>query len=991
VRPVSLLALLLVLAGTVAAQARPFGRNKVQYDEFDWRVLHTEHLEIHFYPEEEALARRAAEYGEEACRHLDEELGHTLTRRIPLIVYGSHHAFRQNNVLPSLVGESTGGFTEIFRNRVVLPYAGSEPDFRHVVHHELVHAYVFDRLYGGPIKSLFVLQYAFHMPLWFMEGIAEYYSAGWDSEGEMMLRDAALGGVLPPFPRIYGGYFVYKAGPTAIAFLAAKHGDDVVRRILDDVSSTRDVRLSVKNVTGESLEDLGKEWQLEWRKRTWPTIADLDEAETYGRVLPAESGGAIDSHPGLSPDGSRVVFLSDRSGTPDLWLLDTAEDAGPARVLVHGARGAQYESLHPLHSTVGWSPDGKFVVAAAQKESRDALYVIDVDDRETVAELQVDLDAVERPDWSPDQARFVFTGMIGGQVDLWAVEADGTNLTQLTNDLHDERGPRWSPDGRRVLFTTDRGGDDGLDLWTVDVESGAMRPLVAERGDQWDGCWSGDGRSVYYGSDEHGTRDLMRRDVATGEAVRLTRLVGGAGAPSVAREGGQLAFNVYEKGRFRVVLVEDPDSLQAVTAPDVPIEDPFWWKTYASADSAAADSTSADSASAADADLAAADPAQADSAGVDSAPDPAPDEPAKLDPVEPHVADYDPRLRPEWLAGSLGYSGFGFNLGVQTEVTDVLGNHRLALGANVFRSVENTDAYLGYRYLADRLDYGVSVFHFRDYLYDDRTALGQPIGEEGEDARFSERQWGTSGVISYPFHTFRRVDLEVAAMTIDRETYERVDDHYRQVDSERSSVLRPTLSHTFDNTLWGWTGPVQGSRSVLSAGYVLPLGGQPIEFSTVLADFRRYSRYGDYVLALRGMATASFGPDPRELQLGGPNTIRGHDRQSIRGRNAALASIEFRYPFLEYVRLGWPLRSAFGGVRGNLFLDVGTAFDDPERARLTGPNVNGDDALKDLFIGFGFGARARVAFLPIRIDCGWPTDGARTGKPNWEFALGPEF
>ena len=236
---------------------------------------------------------------------------------------------------------------------------------------------------------------------------------------------------------------------------------------------------------------------------------------------------------------------------------------------MHGARSDQFESLHPLHSSVGWSPDGKFVVAAARKGSRDALYVLDVDDRESVAELTPDLDALERPDWSPVDARFVFTGMRGGQVDLWTIEADGSGLAPLTDDLHEERGPRFSPDGRRVLFTTDRGDSGGLDLWTVDVETGRETPLVAGPGDQWDGAWSGDGASVYYVSDEFGTRDLLRHDLATGQSHRLTKLVGGAGAPSVARDGGNLAFTVYEKGRYRIVLVDDPDSLQSVEAPPV--------------------------------------------------------------------------------------------------------------------------------------------------------------------------------------------------------------------------------------------------------------------------------------------------------------------------------------------------------------------------------------------------------------------------------------
>ncbi|NNE42961.1 MAG: hypothetical protein HKN12_02020, partial [Gemmatimonadetes bacterium] len=447
----------------VPEDARGFGRNKVQYDTFDWQVLVTDHLEIHFYPEERDLAYRAAEYGEAACRALDVDLGHTLTKRIPLIVYGSHYHFRQNNITPTLVGESTGGFTEIFRDRVALPYSGSEEDFRHVVHHELVHAYVFDQLYGGKFKSFFVLQYAFYIPLWFMEGIAEYYSNTWDSEAEMMLRDAAVSGALPPFERIHGGYFVYKSGWSAVGYLVDRHGEGVIRDILASMVETRDLRIAVEEVTGEKIEAISADWLEDVRRRSWPTIAELQNPDDFGRPLTAspQQDGTLNANAVLSPSGKRVAFLSNRSGTPDLMILDIDSDA-PARTLVHGARGGKFESLHPLRSSFGWSPDENFLVAAAQKGARDALYILDVEDGRTVAELTPDLDAVTRPDWSPTEARFAFTGMRNGQVDLWTVEADGSGLRALTDDLAREDGARFSPDGRRIVFTTDHGTRDQL-------------------------------------------------------------------------------------------------------------------------------------------------------------------------------------------------------------------------------------------------------------------------------------------------------------------------------------------------------------------------------------------------------------------------------------------------------------------------------------------------------------------------------------------------
>jgi Tol biopolymer transport system component len=947
---------ILALLAASPASAQKFGRNKVQYDTFDWRVLVTEHLEIHFYPEEEVVARRAAEYGEAACVALDEALGYSLSRKIPVVVYGSHYHFRQNNVSPSLVGESTGGFTEIFRTRVVLPYSGSESEFRHVVHHELVHAYMFDMLYGGPVRSLFVLQYAFAIPLWFAEGIAEYFSNRWDSEAEMMIRDASVSGDLPPFHMIHGGYFVYKAGWSAIGYLVERYGEDVVKRILAELPETRDVYAAIRTVTGEDISTIADDWRMDVRRATWPLVAELHEPGRYGRPLtgPDPSGAQLNANGTLSPSGDKVVFLSDRSGTPDLWIMDVTE--GRPRALVRGARGGEFESLHPLKSSAGWSPDGKYVVVAAQKGARDALYVLDVATGDVAFEHVPDLDAAERPDWSPTGARIVFTGMKNGQVDLWSADVDGANLVRLTDDRYQERGPRWSPDGRRVAFSSDRSDSTGLDLWVVDVETRSVEPLRTAPGDQWDPVWSADARTLLHVSDELGTRDLVATSVADGATRRLTALLGGADSPSLARETGRLVFTSFHEGRWDLVCVDDADTLSSAEASAVELPEIPW-------------SSDADSA-------------------VTVAP-------ATADPVEPRLAGYRPRFRPEWVTGAILFDGYGASGSIQTMVSDVLGDHRIYLAARVFRSFQDSDALVSYAYLRRRVDLALSVFHIKDFLYERRTALGQPIGEEGNRAHFSERQWGLMGTVSYPFHTFRRLSLDLTAVQIERTLYDGTGVFGRsreEIGRTQSRVLLPRLSHTFDNTLWGWTGPIQGRRWIMSFQHSIPIGGDDLTYGTVLADLRRYSRYHKrYVVAFRVMGASSFGPDPQRFFLGGPNTVRGFPFQRLDGRNVALFSGEFRYPFLDYVKFGWPLRSAFGGVRGNLFLDVAAAFDDPTYFRLSGDSGLGPGGLDDLKIGFGVGARVRFAFLPLRFDVGWPTDLTRVGSPRWYFTIGPEF
>ena len=148
-----LVAALLVVVAT-PAWAQYFGQNKVQYGSYDWRSIQSDHFEVYFYTGSESLAVRTLDLAEKTQADFSKRLGHRLSKRIPIILYANHNDFSQTNVTSELIDGGTGGFTELLRDRVVVPFTGSYEDFRHVLVHELVHAFQFDILYNGTGVSL---------------------------------------------------------------------------------------------------------------------------------------------------------------------------------------------------------------------------------------------------------------------------------------------------------------------------------------------------------------------------------------------------------------------------------------------------------------------------------------------------------------------------------------------------------------------------------------------------------------------------------------------------------------------------------------------------------------------------------------------------------------------------------------------------------------------------------------------------------------------
>ncbi|MFN3693771.1 MAG: hypothetical protein ACK4UV_02090, partial [Ignavibacterium sp.] len=217
------------------AQYYFFGRNKVQYEDFDWKVLRTEHFNIYYYGEMETIAEIGASFAEEIYAELTEKLNHVVTRKIPLIFYNTSIHFQQTNITPGFIPEGVGGFFEFMKGRVVLPFDGSLSQFKHVIKHELVHVFMTNKVFRilrdhrQPTDML--------PPLWFVEGLAEYLSTEVDAQAEMVMRDAVINNYfvgLKDIFKIYGSFLMYKEGQSFLEFVEEKYGAEKIPLLLDN-------------------------------------------------------------------------------------------------------------------------------------------------------------------------------------------------------------------------------------------------------------------------------------------------------------------------------------------------------------------------------------------------------------------------------------------------------------------------------------------------------------------------------------------------------------------------------------------------------------------------------------------------------------------------------------------------------------------------------------------------------------------------------------
>jgi hypothetical protein len=581
-RPRLVLITLLGLTIPGALPAQYFGQNKVQYGNFDFRVIQTEHFDVYYYERERAAAMDGARMAERAYARLSRILQHEWRERKPLILYASHSDFSQTNAVSGEVGEGTGGVTEFFKHRMVLPFTGSYADFEHVLQHEMVHAFQYDVFSRGRPGAGFDTIARVNPPLWFIEGMAEYLSVGpVDPHTAMWLRDAAVEGRLPTIeqltydPRI----FPYRYGHAIFAYIGQKWGDEVIGAILQGTMSGG-IDRAMRRVLGMSVDQLSEEWRDAVQTTYLPQVAEHQRARRFARAVlnRRNSEGTLHLAPQISPDGREIAYFSERDFFfVDLHLAD-AETGRVRRRLVRSSLDPNFETLRFINSTGSWSPDGRQFAFAAKSGDQDVLNILDVESGEIVARHRLGLNAITNPTWSPDGRRLVFTGYDGGWSDLYVVGSDGSDLRRLTADRYADLMPAWSPDGRTIAFSTDRGPEtdfnilrfSNLRIALYHLEGDSIQPLAAmDAGKNTNPVWSPDGRSIAFISNRSGIDNIFLYETATAEVYQLTKAYTGVSgitdlspAISWARQSDRMVFTYYENGEYNVYAIDNPRSLK---------------------------------------------------------------------------------------------------------------------------------------------------------------------------------------------------------------------------------------------------------------------------------------------------------------------------------------------------------------------------------------------------------------------------------------------
>jgi len=355
----SLFLALLATGVPTSVEAQHFGRNKVVYDDFDFERIQTEHFDVYYYPPMEPAAQDAARMAERWYTRLSGVFQHELMGRTPIIFYADDTDFQQTNVIGGFIGEGTGGVTEGGRQRLIMPMTGSYGETDRILGHELVHVFQYDLWKQNPRNFRLGA-----LPLWLIEGTAEYLSSGRsDPHTAMWMREAVRNDDVPTTRQLtheQNRYFPYRYGQALMAYIGGNWGDQTLG-ILYRQAGVMGVDTAIEQVLGLTAEELSASWAEALRSRYEPQIGERTPPSEAGQqVLTQETtGGRMNFSPAISPDGQYVAFFSERGlFSVDLYVAN-AETGEIVRRLTKSGTSAHFDAVRFISSAGTWSPDGQ--------------------------------------------------------------------------------------------------------------------------------------------------------------------------------------------------------------------------------------------------------------------------------------------------------------------------------------------------------------------------------------------------------------------------------------------------------------------------------------------------------------------------------------------------------------------------------------------------------------------------------------------------------
>ena len=940
------LSILLPLLLSVSVFATEYGRTKITGTDEDWWVIHSTHFDVYFEEGTESVAESTVVIAEREIRLLGDTFDYLPSNPIPVIVYRSPARFRQTTLLPGDMGEGVGGFTEFYKGRIAVPYTGIWSEFRHVLAHELNHAYVFDMMYQRKLTDIVRSR----APLWVMEGLAEYTSLGWDTASEIEFRDMVINNMIVSIGELSrrGDYLVYREGQAIYHFMNERYGQDRFHDFVRHMKNRNGIDGAIDEAFGMTVNQFSERF-VEWARETyWADVAYGESPSDIGTPIMQGEGRRATrvnlAGPVISPDGSKVAgceYYHARFSGVVRSAVDGEEIFRPI-----GEGGVFEEAVSPMYRTMTFSPGSDSIAVAFHLVANDGIKIAAIGGDPVTLPLAFEM--IRDPVWNPCGGQIAFSALQDGSLDIWLYDIGSESLSRISDNEQGEFDLWWGKSGIWCVSEKPADRERSIQCWqidgTFDVVHTCMEDLSAP-------VETPDG--VIFISSEHGDPNFYLLQGDSLPIIRLTDLYITPQSPSWADSSGIALFQSSDWSGSGLFVVHDLNARKIETPYSVHEcgdrelqEDIYLYETGSW-----------------------------------------------------RISPYQPEFSLDQVSARAGFDSYsGLTGNTYFIFSDVLARHRMGIMANFSGQISDMDLAVTYSNMQHRYQTGGAVYRFVSrYVFKDSV-------------RHYVRDINLGGTleVDYPFTKALRAGVAGNYRRVSREGLWSNDMLFREnIFSVRANLVfdnalwgavgpragsRMSLDFDYAPGLWDNSEYFTAMMDLREYTWV----SSEVTLATRLAGGISFGRdrqrffLGGALPHRRSTGYVESVGDVYRFYTSYADLLRGWDYVSLNGTRYGVGSIELRFPVLNYLSLAAPIPMTLTRGRGVIFADLGFVSDD--LSTFKGARGHGGYRLEDIKMSFGTGFRLNVGYFVLRLDIAWRTDLASVSqKPEYYFTMSTEF
>jgi len=890
-----------------------FGKNRIQYRTFDWKIIRTSNFEIYYYQDGSQIANLTAQYAESEFDRITELLGYTPYNRVKIFLFNSPSELAQSNIGLNTQGGLNRREQDLSKSRLELAFTGDQISFRRQIVHDVSMLFVYDMLYGGSLKDALQSSLLLTLPDWFMPGIASYIAEGNSVDLDDYMREISLNRSVKK-PSLLSGVEAERVGHSIWNYIVQKYGRDNVSNILNLTRIIRNEQSSISSTLGVPYNRFLREWR-EYYAGMANTVAQSYRAgsDDFQIKVNDTDDDVILNSLKLSPDKQYIAYTTLHDGKYRVEVVNTS-NRKKTTVLQGGYRldGQVAKTSTPL---VAWQR-GNSLIIITDELGRTNLYQFSDFEKRPKRQFKrqvTGLTQVISVDASDDGGSLILSADRKGQNDLFLYSINRGSYQQLTNDLYDDLYPQFiGRTARQVVFSSNRKLDtlgvdkgsyktisDRLSLFThdggardlslvrlTDSLSHAVQPIPASE------------TVVYFLNDVNGIQNLYRLDTESGATAQITAFPQNIRLYDLNPANGGFVYSSFKNGEeyigFRsqlalnqVVNAQPTPRSLSIGAGNAKVQGIAGRPGAAKVDTTGkpvinkADSTASKQTATAvrkdSANRMALEPGEVDTDNYQFDSDVLKANEYRqrrsITGGVPTLTTTLPRNRrrenitirgpfnykglftvndanSNWRIDPISAKGFGYSQDVT--LTDLLENHVLRAGLFITTTLRNSDLFAEYTNLTHLIDFGARVD--RSTLFVDNAGLSQKYRYNRVAVSASYPISVNSRFTVSPFYAMTRL-IDISSFS----EPDRVSDY---------AGLRGEF--VFDNTKVNGMNMALGTKMKVKYEEYAGLRSSAESFRRLSIDLRHYQKiHRDLVLATRFSFSQSGGPAPKQSTLGG--------------------------------------------------------------------------------------------------------------------------